>query len=136
MFFSTNYITITKAEEEDWANIKPRVIEAIMNFYASGAKIIDEKAIQPDDTKIQDDDDEVIIAIKELLDTKIRPYVQGDGGDIEFKEFKDGKVYIKLQGACSTCSSSTITLKGFVENMMRNYIPEVESVEQVEEEND
>jgi NFU1 iron-sulfur cluster scaffold homolog, mitochondrial len=89
-----------------------------------------------DDTEIKEDDDEVVMMIKELLDTRIRPTVQEDGGDIVFKGFEDGIVKLKLQGSCTSCPSSIVTLKNGVQNMLQFYIPEVVSVEQVKDEAD
>lgn len=133
VFFSTDYITVTKSPDTHWGDLKANITQVIMNFYASGQPIIDEKAEKPKDTEISEDDDEVVIAIKELLDTKIRPLVQDDGGDLKFEKFENGIVHLRLHGACKSCNSSSITLKGYVENMLKHYIPEVESVEQVDE---
>jgi len=130
VFFGAEFISVTKGEESQWDVLKPMVFEAVMDFYASGQEVCDEGAV-PSDTEILDDDDEVVALIKELLDARIRPSVQEDGGDISYIGFEDGVVQLQLQGACTTCPSSTATLKGGIENMLMHYIPEVLSVEQV-----
>jgi len=136
VMFGPEFITVTKAEDDvDWSVLKPDIFACIMDFFASNVPILTED--QPaSDTAINPDDDETVAMIKELLETRIRPTVQEDGGDIIFKGFHDGVVKLKLQGACSSCPSSVVTLKNGIENMMQFYIPEVVSVEQVEDEVD
>eukprot|EP01080_Neovahlkampfia_damariscottae_P007522 gene7522-11846_t len=133
LFFSDDFITVTKTEEVDWEKLKPFIYDSISNFYSSGKEILPKDAQPAEDTRINEEDDEVVIAIKELLDTRIRPMVQDDGGDVVFKEFKEGILYLQLQGSCTSCPSSTVTLKGGIENMMMHYIPEVVSVENYDE---
>ncbi|CAL8081744.1 unnamed protein product [Calicophoron daubneyi] len=135
IFLGPDFITVTKKGDVDWKVIKPEVFAVIMDYYASGLPILNEGA---DDgtTKVNEDDDETVVMIKELLDTRIRPTVQEDGGDIIYKGFKDGIVQLKLQGSCSSCPSSIVTLKHGVQNMLQFYIPEVLGVEQVEDEVD
>lgn len=135
VFFAHEFITVTKMEDADWKVMKPEIFAIIMDFFASGLPIVHEHT-SSDDTAIKDDDDEVVMMIKELLDTRIRPTVQEDGGDIIFKAFEDGIVKLKLQGSCSSCPSSIVTLKNGVQNMLQFYIPEVVSVEQVKDEED
>ncbi|VDP67362.1 unnamed protein product [Schistosoma mattheei] len=106
-----------------------------MDFYSSGQPVVSEEKAQ-DLNKTCDEEDETVLMIKELLDTRIRPTVQEDGGDIIFKDFKDGIVRLKLQGSCSSCPSSVVTLKNGVQNMLQFYIPDVLGVEQVEDELD
>lgn len=101
-----------------------------MDFFASGLPILNE-AKPNTDTQINDDDDDTVMMIKELLDSRIRPTVQEDGGDIIFMGFDEGIVKLKMQGSCSSCPSSIVTLKSGVENMLQFYIPEVKGVEQV-----
>uniref|UniRef100_A0A3P8TAL1 NFU1 iron-sulfur cluster scaffold homolog, mitochondrial n=1 Tax=Amphiprion percula TaxID=161767 RepID=A0A3P8TAL1_AMPPE len=128
VFLGPDFITITKADANmEWKVIKPDVYAAIMDFFASGLPIVNE------DTP-SDDDDEVVAMIKELLDTRIRPTVQEDGGDVLYRGFEDGIVKLKLQGSCTSCPSSIITLKNGIQNMLQFYVPEVESVEQVKDE--
>lgn len=136
VMFGPDFITVTKTDDEvDWPVLKPDIFASIMDFFASNVPILTED--QPaSDTAIDADDDETVAMIKELLDTRIRPTVQEDGGDIIFKGFQEGIVKLKLQGACSSCPSSIVTLKNGIENMMQFYVPEVVAVEQVEDEVD
>ncbi|XP_064556101.1 NFU1 iron-sulfur cluster scaffold homolog, mitochondrial [Drosophila montana] len=130
VFFGGDFITISKEESGEWGLIKPEVFAVIMDFFASGLPIIHE-ARPNADTEILEDDDETVMMIKELLDTRIRPTVQEDGGDIVFMGYENGIVKLKMQGSCSSCPSSIVTLKNGVQNMLQFYIPEVESVVQV-----
>ncbi|XP_058063139.1 NFU1 iron-sulfur cluster scaffold homolog, mitochondrial-like [Anopheles bellator] len=130
VFFGSDFVTISKQEDAEWRVIKPEAFAVIMDFFASGLPVV--KDAQPNtSTQINDDDDETVQMIKELLDTRIRPTVQEDGGDIIFMAFEDGVVKLKMQGSCSSCPSSIVTLKNGVQNMLQFYIPEVVSVEQV-----
>lgn len=130
VFFGGDFITISKEEDAEWGIIKPEVFAVIMDFFASGLPILNE-AKPNADTEINDEDDDNVMMIKELLDSKIRPTVQEDGGDIVFMGFENGIVKLKMQGSCSSCPSSIVTLKNGVENMLQFYIPEVQGVEQV-----
>lgn len=130
VFFGADFITISKEEGAEWSLIKPEVFAVIMDFFASGLPILHESTPNAD-TEILEDDDETVMMIKELLDTRIRPTVQEDGGDIVFMGYENGIVKLKMQGSCSSCPSSIVTLKNGVQNMLQFYIPEVESVEQV-----
>ncbi|KMZ10958.1 uncharacterized protein Dsimw501_GD29403, partial [Drosophila simulans] len=135
VFFGSDFITISKQEGAEWSLIKPEVFAVIMDFFASGLPVLNDA--QPNaDTEILEDDDETVMMIKELLDTRIRPTVQEDGGDIVFMGYEAGVVKLKMQGSCSSCPSSIVTLKNGVQNMLQFYIPEVESVEQVFDEAD
>jgi len=134
VFFGSDFITITKLDEDvDWKILKPEVFATIMDFFASGLPVLTD-AQPSSDTQFNEDDDETVQMIKELLDTRIRPTVQEDGGDCLFVSFKDGILKLKMQGSCSSCPSSISTLKNGVQNMMQFYIPEVLSVEQIEDE--
>lgn len=115
----------------DWKLMKPEIYATIMDFYTSGLPIVNDSAKPSSDTEIFEDDDETVAMIKELLDTRIRPTVQEDGGDIIYVGFEDGIVKLKLQGSCTSCPSSIVTLKNGVQNMLQFYIPEVVAVEQV-----
>eukprot|EP01137_Pigoraptor_chileana_P002015 Opistho-2@40345 len=115
--------------------MKPDVYAAIMDFFASNLPILSDEE-RPSDTTITADDNETVAMIKELMDTRIRPFVQEDGGDIVYMGFDDGIVKVKLIGSCKGCSSSSVTLKNGVENMLMHYVPEVLGVEQVEDELD
>jgi len=131
VFFGADFITVTKKEEVPWAALKPLVFAAVMDHYSSGEPLLEDKEMQArSDTAIHEDDDEVVAMIKELLETRIRPAVAEDGGDITFKEFDvdSGVVMVKLSGSCSGCPSSTVTLKSGIENMLMHYIPEVKGV--------
>lgn len=134
-FFGHDFISVTKSEEVSWEQIKPHVFGTIMDFFAEGGPAITEVSDQPHDTMILDDDDEVVAMIKELLETRIRPAVQEDGGDIYFHGFDEatGVVSLQLAGSCAGCPSSSVTLKSGVENMLMHYIPEVQSVQQIED---
>jgi Fe-S cluster biogenesis protein NfuA len=129
VFFGPDFITVTKENEElDWNLLKPDIYATIMDFFASGLPLITEET--PSGEAGSEEDDEVVAMIKELLDTRIRPTVQEDGGDVIYKGFEDGIVQLKLQGSCTSCPSSIITLKNGIQNMLQFYIPEVEGVEQ------
>jgi NFU1 iron-sulfur cluster scaffold homolog, mitochondrial len=132
VYLASEFVSVTKQPESSWHLLKPQVFSSLMNFFASGEPVLTQDAAVPD-TAIQPEDDEVVIQIKELIETRVRPSVQVDGGDIEYKGFVDGVVLVKLKGACRGCSSSSITLKGGIERMMMHYIPEVSAVMAVEE---
>lgn len=132
IFFGSDFITVTKSDDYGWSVIKPDVFAAIMDFYSSGEDLFYETSPDSPDAAnvITEDDNEVIAMIKELLETRIRPAVQEDGGDIQFQEWDvdSGLVTLKMLGACSGCPSSAVTLKSGVENMLMHYIPEVKGV--------
>ncbi|CAH1799339.1 unnamed protein product, partial [Owenia fusiformis] len=139
IFLGSDFITITKQDDEiEWKLIKPEVFAVVMDFFASGQPVLTDTETTPDTTAIHPDDDETVAMIKELLDTRIRPTVQEDGGDIIYVGFdqETGIVQLKMQGSCSSCPSSVVTLKNGVQNMLQFYVPEVQSVEQVEDEVD
>ncbi|XP_004435646.1 PREDICTED: NFU1 iron-sulfur cluster scaffold homolog, mitochondrial [Ceratotherium simum simum] len=120
---------LQESEELDWNLLKPDIYATIMDFFASGLPLVTEETSSGEAGS--EEDDEVVAMIKELLDTRIRPTVQEDGGDVIYKGFEDGIVQLKLQGSCTSCPSSIITLKNGIQNMLQFYIPEVEGVEQV-----
>ncbi|XP_057841506.1 nifU-like protein 4, mitochondrial isoform X1 [Cryptomeria japonica] len=133
VYFGADHITVTKLEEASWDVLKPEIFAAIMDFYSSGQPLFfDSNVGASKDTTITEDDDETVAMIKELLETRIRPAVQDDGGDIEYRGFdpETGIVKLQMQGACSGCPSSALTLKSGIENMLMHYVPEVKSVEQ------
>ncbi|KAG7265096.1 hypothetical protein CRUP_018224, partial [Coryphaenoides rupestris] len=135
VFFGPDFITVTKLDDDvEWTDIKRHSVDAIGRFFASGGPIT--TGVVPHDSSHCEDDDEVVSMIKELLDTRIRPTVQEDGGDVIYKGFEDGVVKLKLVGSCTGCPSSTVTLKNGIQNMMQFYIPEVDAVQQVEDEVD
>jgi NFU1 iron-sulfur cluster scaffold homolog, mitochondrial len=124
-----------KSEDVEWAVVKAEVYAAIMDHFASSKPLFtDAASASPSDTAIRDDDSDVVAMIKELLETRIKPAVAEDGGDILFKRFEEdtGRVVLKMQGACAGCPSSASTLKGGIEQMMRHYIPEVLEVVEAE----
>ncbi|KAF8069479.1 NIFU5 [Scenedesmus sp. PABB004] len=131
VFFGSDFVTVTKRDELSWPVLKPDIFAAIMDHFSSGEPLFsDKEALEASDTAIRDDDDEVVAMIKELLETRIRPAVQEDGGDIVYKGFDadSGTVTLKMMGACSGCPSSAVTLKSGIENMLMHYIPEVKQV--------
>ncbi|XP_017551816.1 NFU1 iron-sulfur cluster scaffold homolog, mitochondrial isoform X1 [Pygocentrus nattereri] len=137
VFLGPDFITITRTNADmEWKVIKPDVFATIMDFFTSGLPVVNEDAAPSADTAPSDDDDEVVAMIKELLETRIRPTVQEDGGDVLYRGFEDGIVKLKLQGSCTSCPSSIITLKSGIQNMLQFYVPEVEGVEQVKGEDE
>ncbi|XP_012736106.2 NFU1 iron-sulfur cluster scaffold homolog, mitochondrial [Fundulus heteroclitus] len=135
VFFGPDFITVTKTDEDvEWTDIKRHVSDAISKFFESGDPIT--TGAVHHESSLSEDDDDIVSMIKELLDTRIRPTVQEDGGDVIFKGFENGTVKLKLVGSCTGCPSSTVTLKNGIQNMMQFYIPEVDNVEQVEDEVD
>lgn len=149
VFYGSDFITVTKAQDANWAHIRPEVFSLITEAITSGQQIVRPAAeatasagaagssdaagapTEVDSLQYDENDSEVVGMIKELLETRIRPAIQEDGGDIEFRGFEDGTVKLKLRGACRTCDSSTVTLKNGIESMLMHYIEEVEAVEQV-----
>jgi Fe-S cluster biogenesis protein NfuA len=129
VFLGSDFITVTKAGDSDWFQLKPAVLAAIMDHFTAGLAVVNAGAEAADTA--DGEDDEVVAAIKELLETRVRPAVAQDGGDIIFEDFEDGIVYLHMQGSCSGCPSSTATLKAGIENMLRHYIPEVVEVRAV-----
>ena len=127
IFLGKDFISINKRDNVSWEDIKHIVISLINDFYSSGKECIIEKNLIEDDENLK----EVEKKIVQILDQKIRPAVAKDGGDIKFKEFKNGVVKVQLQGSCSGCPSSTLTLKQGVQNLLCHYIPEVKQVEAI-----
>ena len=128
IFLSKDFISVNKDNENSWDDIKHIVISHINEFYATGKKFIIDKDLDEQSESF----DEIEKRIVQLLEEKIRPAIARDGGDIKFKEFKDGVVKVQLQGSCSGCPSSTMTLKQGVQNLLCHYLPEVKSVEAVQ----
>lgn len=132
VFFGSDFVTVTKAEDVDWDHIKPALLGAIMEHFQSGQPVIADGQPLPAAGGDYDVADEaVVVQIKELLDTRVRPAVAQDGGDITFHGFDRGVVYLHMMGACAGCPSSTLTLKMGIENLLRHYIPEVVEVRPV-----
>ncbi|KAE9554123.1 hypothetical protein FO519_002660 [Halicephalobus sp. NKZ332] len=140
VFFGEDFISITKEnEDDDWAIMKPKIFATIMDYLQTGKPVItdmEELSSQPTDTTILPEDDDVVAMIKELLESRIKPMVQGDGGDVIYMGYDDGVVKLKLQGACTGCPSSSVTLKSGIKNMVQFYIPEVKDVIEVVDEKD
>ena len=131
VFFGTDFVTVTKADGVEWDHIKPAILGAVMEHYQSGAPVIEGEQATSGHAEHTGEDGEIVNQIKELLDTRVRPAVAQDGGDITFHGFDRGVVYLHMQGACAGCPSSTLTLKMGIENLLRHYIPEVVEVRPV-----
>ncbi|OJW51107.1 MAG: NifU family protein [Alphaproteobacteria bacterium 41-28] len=129
VFFGADFITVSKDEFLEWAVLKPAILGAIMEHFITHQPLFNEIGIP---IYPKDDDDPLVIQIQEILDTRIRPAVAMDGGDIVFDRFEDGIVYVRMQGACDGCPSSSATLKAGIENMLRHYVPEVLEVRAIE----
>jgi Fe-S cluster biogenesis protein NfuA len=130
VFFGTDFVTVTKADGVDWQHVKPAILGAIMEHYQSGQPVIEGEQAAAHVAHDGPDSD-IVSQIKELLDTRVRPAVAQDGGDITFHGFDRGVVYLHMKGACAGCPSSTLTLKMGIENLLRHYIPEVTEVRPV-----
>ncbi len=130
VFLGADFITVTKVDDKDWDIMKPQILGVIMEHFQSGNAVIeDDGAAAPAENGALDGVEQ---QIKELIDTRVRPAVAQDGGDIVYKGFEDGVVFLHMQGACAGCPSSTATLKNGIENMLRHYIPEVTEVRAIE----
>jgi len=137
VFFGRDFISVTAAAGVSWGDLEPLVLETLLDHFVSGAPLFAHgtaAGIQIDDAPAVEEDPadaEIIDQIKDLIETRVRPAVAQDGGDIVYRGYKDGRLYLGMQGACSGCPSSTITLKRGIENLIRHYVPEVESVEAI-----
>ncbi len=136
VFLGSDFVSITKTDDADWAVLKPQALAAIMDHFVSGAPIMADAGAQPpsdddEDVVYEGETAEIVAEIKELIATRVRPAVANDGGDIVFRRFdvETGIVHLSMRGACSGCPSSTATLKNGVENLLRHYVPEVTAVE-------
>jgi Fe-S cluster biogenesis protein NfuA len=132
VFLGHDFVTVTKAEG-DWQHLKPAILGAIMEHFMSGAPMLSPEAQDDDgpDEFFDAADAETVAAIKELIETRVRPAVAGDGGDITFRGYKDGVVYLAMKGACSGCPSSSATLRMGIENLLRHFVPDVTEVQPV-----
>ena len=128
VFLGADFITVTKDGASDWPQLKPAVLAAIMEHFTAGRPVINGGAGDAPAAAVAEEENEIVSQIKELLETRVRPAVAMDGGDITFEDYEDGVVYLHMQGSCSGCPSSTATLKAGIENMLRHYIPEVVEV--------
>lgn len=133
VFFGSDFISVTK-EQGEWQHLKPAILGVIMEHYMSGAPVVADGAAaegESDGESFAPEDKETVDTIKELLETRVRPAVAQDGGDIIFQGYKEGIVYLHMRGACSGCPSSTATLRHGIENLLRHFIPEVQEVRPV-----
>ena len=131
VFLGGDFITVTKSDLSDWQSLRPQILSTIMDHFVSGRPVLEGGGGAVDED-VSPEDAEIVEQIKELLDTRVRPAVASDGGDIVFRGYRDGVVLLHMQGACSGCPSSSATLKHGIENMLRHYVPEVVAVQQVE----
>lgn len=128
VFFTRDYVSVTKGDDTDWPMLKPMILAALMEHFSTGQPAMIEDAAEEKFV-----DDEISGQIRELITTRVRPAVRMDGGDISFERFEDGIVFLRLRGACAGCPSSTVTLKQGIENMLKHYVPEVMEVRSVAE---
>ena len=131
VFLGADFITVTKDEDREWYLLKPAILGIIMEHFTAGRPIMLSESAVEEDMIGAEEDQEIVSQIRELIDTRVRPAVAQDGGDIIFRGFEKGIVFLHMQGACSGCPSSTVTLKMGIENMLRHYIPEVVEVRAV-----
>jgi Fe-S cluster biogenesis protein NfuA len=135
VYFCYDFMTVSK-EEQEWQHLKPAILGSIMEHFMSGKPVMGasssrEEEIDAGGEFFDEGDETIVLTIKELLDTRVRPAVAQDGGDITFRGFRDGKVYLNMKGSCAGCPSSTATLKHGVQNLLRHFVPEVQEVEAV-----
>jgi Fe-S cluster biogenesis protein NfuA len=132
VYFGYDFISVSK-DNAEWQHLKPAILGSIMEHFMSGKPVMGDASILSEDADAGDEffdagDESIVLTIKELLDTRVRPAVAQDGGDITFRGFKDGKVYLNMKGSCAGCPSSTATLKHGVQNLLRHFVPEVQEV--------
>ncbi|GGK33111.1 NifU family protein [Salinarimonas ramus] len=133
VFFGYDFVTITKGEGE-WQHLKPAILGAIMEHFMSGQPVIAQAGAQGTEDGeefFEERDADTVATIKDLIETRVRPAVAGDGGDITFRGYRDGIVYLAMKGACAGCPSSTATLKHGIQNLLRHFVPDVQEVQQV-----
>ena len=137
VFYGRDFISVTAAPGVSWSDLEPLVLETLLDHFVSGAPLFAPGTAAgihvADDSAFEEsaDDADIIDQIKELIETRVRPAVAQDGGDIVYKGYRDGRLYLSMHGACSGCPSSTVTLKRGIESLIRHYVPEVESVEAI-----
>jgi Fe-S cluster biogenesis protein NfuA len=130
VFYGSDFVTVTK-DDSDWQHLKPAILGAIMEHYMSGAPLVADGAVDADAEEFFDAKDaETVATIKDLIETRVRPAVANDGGDITFRGFKEGIVYLDMKGSCAGCPSSTATLKHGIQNLLRHFVPDVVEVQQ------
>ena len=136
VFYGSDFVTVTK-DDSDWQHLKPAILGAIMEHYMSGAPLLADGSVASDAAAEEQDeffneaDAETVATIKDLIETRVRPAVAGDGGDITFRGFKDGVVYLNMKGSCSGCPSSTATLQHGIQNLLKHFVPDVVEVRPV-----
>ena len=136
VFYGSDFVTVTK-DDSDWQHLKPAILGAIMEHYMSGAPLLADGSTGSDDAAderdefFSDEDAETVATIKDLIETRVRPAVANDGGDITFRGFKDGIVYLNMKGSCAGCPSSTATLQHGIQNLLRHFVPDVVEVRPV-----
>ena len=137
VFFGSDFVSVTAAPGADWGTLKPQVVSILLDHFVSEAPLFAPGSagaisVPPEEEEMAVEDDpadaDIVAQIHELLDTRVRPAVAGDGGDIRYRGFKDGVVYLTMQGACAGCPSSTATLKHGIEGLLKHYVPEVVEV--------
>ncbi|MDN2565305.1 NifU family protein [Aquibium sp. A9E412] len=135
VFFGYDFVTVSKDDTQDWQHLKPAILGTIMEHFMAGAPVMaaqDAGMPAADGEEFYDDaDEEIVVTIKELLETRVRPAVAQDGGDVTFRGFENGTVFLHMKGACAGCPSSTATLKHGIQNLLHHFVPEVRQVEQV-----
>jgi len=137
VFYGYDFITVTKADDFDWQHLKPAILGAIMEHFMTGQPVMAAQVAEAADRAeageefYDKEDEEIVVTIKELLDTRVRPAVAQDGGDITFRGYENGTVFLHMKGACAGCPSSTATLKHGIQNLLKHFVPEVQHVEQV-----
>jgi Fe-S cluster biogenesis protein NfuA len=130
VFYGSDFVTVTK-DESDWQHLKPAILGAIMEHYMSGAPLLADGSTEPATEEFFDEADaETVATIKDLIETRVRPAVANDGGDITFRGYKEGIVYLDMKGSCAGCPSSTATLKHGIQNLLRHFVPDVVEVQQ------
>jgi len=131
VFLGSDFVAVTKSDGE-WPHVKPAILGAIMEHFMAGVPVmLEEPDASADDEFFDEEDAETVETIKELLETRVRPAVAQDGGDITFRGFRDGVVFLNMRGACAGCPSSTATLKHGIENLLRHFVPEVREIQEV-----
>lgn len=130
VFFGSDFVSITKTEDREWMLLKPLILGALFEHFSMKQPILTDMPVA---RAVSEEDSEIVQQIKELLETQIRPSVARDGGDITFEDYDKGIVFLRMQGACSGCPSSTVTLKNGIESMLRHYIPDVLEVRAVQD---
>jgi Fe-S cluster biogenesis protein NfuA len=138
VFFGRDFISVTAAPGVEWTRLKPEILSVLLDHFAGGGPLFNAAsaggiAVDPDGAGYGEDpaDADIVVQIRELIETRVRPAVAQDGGDIVYRGFREGTVYLALQGACSGCPSSTMTLKQGIESLLKHYVPEVDAVEAV-----